>query len=77
MRRRTPGAVAPAELLTFDPDQWPSREWWQSIERWSNARHQRAKQHSDSPIGNVLQAMQEERRLADQQRQRVFRGAAS
>lgn len=75
-RRRQAGAVAPAELLEFDPARWPAREWWESVTLWSAARHEWVKVHPDSPIGSMLEAMREERRVMDEHRAEMFHGDA-
>jgi hypothetical protein len=46
MHRRPPLTVAPPpELVTFDPDEWPGGEWWQSFELWGDARMAFVKAH--------------------------------
>jgi hypothetical protein len=58
----------PLELVSFDPDEWPAAEWWQSFELWSAARREFVKQHPDSVLGNMLAVLREHRRVCDARR---------
>ena len=67
--RRPPLTVAPPpELLSFDPDEWPAGEWWQSCELWGAARMAFVKAHPDSALGSVLEQMRFERRVRELRR---------
>jgi len=38
--RRPPlTVVPPPELLSFDPDEWPAEQWWQSCELWGRGSY--------------------------------------
>lgn len=67
--RRPPLTVAPpAELLQFDPDDWPAEQWWQSLELWSRACMKFVKQHPGTALGNALDVLREQRRVGDARR---------
>ena len=67
--RRRPLTVAPPpELVSFDPDEWPAGEWWQSLELWSQARMEWVKAHPGSPLGTALDVLREKRRLSEAHR---------
>jgi hypothetical protein len=61
----------PAELLMFDPEDWPGPEgfvpgshglgWDSPVERWKNARRAYSKVHPDSALGSVLDQLRFER----------------
>jgi hypothetical protein len=67
--RRPPLTVAPPpELVSFDPDEWPAGEWWQSLELWGQARMAWVKAHPGSPLGTALDVLREKRRLSEAHR---------
>jgi hypothetical protein len=67
--RRPPLTVAPPpELLSFDPDEWPAGEWWQSCELWGAARMAFVKAHPDSALGSALDVLREQHRLFEAHR---------
>ena len=67
--RRPPLTVAPpSELVSFDPDEWPAGEWWQSLELWGQARMEWVKAHPGSPLGTALDVLREKRRLYEARR---------
>lgn len=69
MHRRPPLTVAPPpELVTFDPDEWPGGEWWQSFELWGDARMAFVKQHPGSELGSALDVLREKHRLYEARR---------
>ena len=71
VRRRPPAAVAPAELVYFDPAEWPGGEWWERFELWGRARMEYARQHPGSVLGSRLDVLREHRRLMDEHRRGV------
>jgi hypothetical protein len=71
-RHRRPFSVAPpAELVMFDPADWPgpegfvpgsnNLEWDSPFQRWTKARRAYAKEHPDSSLGTVLDQLRFER----------------
>jgi hypothetical protein len=71
-RHRRPVHVpVPAELLMFDPADWPgpegfvpgsnNLEWDAPVQRWKNARRAYSKEHPDSALGTVLDQLGFER----------------
>jgi hypothetical protein len=67
--RRPPlTVVPPPELRSFDPDEWPAGEWWQSCELWGRARMEWVKAHPDSPLGTALDVLRVKRRLSEARR---------
>src|SRR5215207_4553728 len=67
--RRPPLTVAPPpELLSFDPDEWPAEEWWQSCELWGRACMAWVKAHPGTPLGSAWGVLREKRRLSDARR---------
>ena len=66
-RRRPPvSVVPPIELLHFDPNQWPAREWWQSLELWGDARMEFVRRHPGTELGDALDVLKECRRIREQ-----------
>jgi hypothetical protein len=64
--RRPPLTVAPPPgLVSFDADEWPAGEWWQSLELWGQARLEWVKAHPGSPLGSALDVLREKRRLRE------------
>jgi hypothetical protein len=73
MHRRPPLTVAPPpELVTFDPDEWPGGEWWQSFELWGDARMAFVKAHPGSELGSALDVLREKRRIREQRRRSLW-----
>jgi hypothetical protein len=67
--RRPPLSVAPPpELLSFDPDEWPAEQWWQSCELWGRACMAFVKQHPGTELGSALDVLREKRRLSEARR---------
>jgi hypothetical protein len=67
--RRPPLTVAPPPgLVSFDPDEWPAGEWWQSLELWGQARMAWVKAHPGSPLGTALDVLREKHRLYEERR---------
>jgi hypothetical protein len=80
--RRPPlTVVPPPELLSFDPDEWPAEQWWQSCELWGAARMAFVKQHPGSELGSPLTVLREKHRLYEERRRSLWEaglgGAAS
>ena len=55
MHRRPPSAKPPAELVTFDPEDWPHGPgepadvtWYPSFQRWCEARRAWLAEHPES-----------------------------
>jgi hypothetical protein len=67
-RRPLLSVAPPPELLSFDPDEWPAGEWWQSCELWGRARMAFVKQHSGSELGSALDVLREQHRLFEERR---------
>ena len=75
MHRRPATVAVPAELIMFDPEDWPGPEWvcewggldgvsWDSpFRRWQDARRAYAKEHPGSELGSVLDQLRFERRV--------------
>jgi hypothetical protein len=69
--RRPVYEPVPAELLVFDPANWPGSEgyvpgsngleWDSPIERWKKARRAYSNAHPDSALGSVLDQLRFER----------------
>jgi hypothetical protein len=69
MHRRPPlTVVPPPELLSFDPDEWPAAEWWQSCELFGRARMAFVKQHPGTEIGSALDVLRVQHRLYEAHR---------
>jgi hypothetical protein len=67
--RRPPLTVAPPpELLSFDPDEWPAEEWWQSCELWGRACMAWVKAHPGTELGSALDVLREQRRMYEARR---------
>ncbi|HEY6686870.1 MAG TPA: hypothetical protein VI094_11755 [Propionibacteriaceae bacterium] len=67
--RRPPLTVAPPpELVSFDLDEWPAGEWWQSLELWGRACMAFARAHPGSALGSALDVLREKRRLYEAHR---------
>jgi hypothetical protein len=49
--------VPPPKLLTFDPDEWPADQWWQSAESWGDACMAFVKKHPNTPLGTALDVL--------------------
>ena len=65
--RRPPLTVAPPpELVSFDPDEWPAGEWWQSLELWGQARLEFVRQHKSTQLGTALDVLREHRRIREE-----------
>jgi len=62
MHRRPPSAKPPAELVTFDPEDWPHGPgepadvtWYPSFQRWCEARRAWLAEHPESDaLGDVV-----------------------
>ena len=67
-RRPALTVAPPPELVSFDPDEWPAGEWWQSLELWGQARMEWVKAHPGSPVGTALDVLREKRRLSEARR---------
>jgi hypothetical protein len=73
VHRRPPLTVAPlAELLSFDPNEWPAGEWWQSCELWGRACMEWVKAHPGSPLGTALDVLRAKRRLYEDRRRSEY-----
>jgi hypothetical protein len=69
--RRPVYEPVPAELLMFDPADWPGPEgrvpgsngleWDSPMGRWKNARRAYSRAHPDSALGSVLDQLRYER----------------
>ena len=67
--RRPPLIVAPPpELLTFQVEEWPATEWWQSCELWGQACMDWVKTHPGTPLGTALDVLRAKRRLYEEHR---------
>ena len=79
--RRPLSAATPPELLSFDPDEWPAGEWWQSLQLWGDARMAFVKAHPGSELGSALDVLREKHRLYEAHRRSEWEaglnGAAS
>jgi hypothetical protein len=56
-RRVPPSTPTPAELSTFDPDEWTApgeTHWRPGFDRWKQARRQWIRDHLDSTLGDEL-----------------------
>jgi hypothetical protein len=71
--RRPPlSVVPPSALLSFDPDEWPAEEWWQSAELWGTACMEFVKQHPGSELGSPLTVLREKHRLYEERRRSLW-----
>jgi hypothetical protein len=71
--RRPLAAAPPAELVMFDPDDWPGPvgpvpgsnglAWKDPLTRWADARRVFAAQHPGCALGSVLEQMRYEREV--------------
>jgi hypothetical protein len=67
--RRPPLTVAPPpELVSFDPDEWPAGEWWQSLELGARLAGVGQGASGFARLGTALDVLREKRRLSEARR---------